>query len=201
MNCDASNYVIINRTQIELEIATQNVSFRRKVIVGNNAKHGHVLKPHFATTHTMVSILRTNSGFIPYLIQIRKRGQTQVTFPKVRTTFSIISMYGMSDIPYIEISQNAAKVVIINRTQIELEIATQNVSFRRKVIVGNNAKHGHVLKPHFATTHTMVSILCTNSGFIPYLIQIRRRGHTQVTFPKARTTVSIISMYGMSDRP
>ena len=79
MNCDASNYVIINRTQIELEIATQNVSFRRKVIVCNNAKHGHVLKLHFATTHTMVSILCTKSGFIPYLILIRKRGHTQVS--------------------------------------------------------------------------------------------------------------------------
>ena len=72
-------------------------------------------------------------------------------------------------------------MVIINRTQIELEIATQNVSFRRKVIVCNNAKHGHVLKLHFATTHTMVSILCTKSGFIPYLILIRKRGHTQVS--------------------
>lgn len=132
------NYVIINRTQIELEIATQNVSFRCKVIVGNNAKHVQVQKPHFATTHTMVSILYKNSWFIPHLTLIVERGHTQANFSKARTTFSIITMYGMSDTPQIEISQNAALganngLAIVSRQQL-LDVPSTMRDKRMRII-------------------------------------------------------------------
>ena len=56
---------------------------------------------------------------------------------KISTTFSVTSMYGITNSPQFEMSQNVAHLPV---PQNEKEFVTQNMSFAGEAIFCNNAK-------------------------------------------------------------
>ena len=61
---------------------------------------------------------------------------------KISTTCSVTSMYGITNSPQFEMSQNVARLPV---PQNEIEFVTQNMSFAGKDIFCNNAKDGRTI--------------------------------------------------------